>query len=71
MPNLPPFIGLCAACQHVKPVHSAKGSLFVLCNYAKTDPRFPKYPQLPVFYCPAFQPHPPAADSDPPESSGA
>jgi hypothetical protein len=43
----------------------------VLCGYAKTDPRFPKYPQLPVFHCPAFQPLPPTPDSDPPESQSA
>lgn len=71
MQKLSLLIGLCAACQHVKPVRSAKGSLFVLCDYAKIDPRFPKYPTLPVLRCPAFQPHSPAAETDPSESQSA
>ncbi len=69
--NNPPFVGLCAACQHVRPVHSAKGSLFVLCDFAKIDSRFPKYPPLPVLHCPAFQPRPPSPQPDPPEPPAA
>jgi hypothetical protein len=50
-----PSIGLCASCEHVKVITSAKGSHFVLCDLAKTDPRFAKYPRLPVFNCPGFR----------------
>ena len=45
------LIGLCAICQHVKIVKSAKGSTFIMCNLAKTDSRFSKYPPLPVVHC--------------------
>jgi hypothetical protein len=49
-------IGLCAVCQHVKVIKSAKGSTFVMCGLAKTDPRFMKYPPLPVLRCGGFMP---------------
>ena len=51
-----PAVGLCAACKHVHLVKSAKGSYFVMCQRAKTDPHFVKYPVLPLFYCPGFEP---------------
>jgi hypothetical protein len=34
---------------------SAKGSQFVLCDRSGTDPRFPKYPTLPVWQCPGYE----------------
>src|ERR1051326_9336037 len=43
--------GLCASCRHCRPIESGKGSVFVLCELSKTDPRFPKYPRLPVLSC--------------------
>jgi hypothetical protein len=46
-----PPVGLCLQCQFVKSVHSAKGSTFYLCQRAETDPRFRKYPPLPVLRC--------------------
>jgi hypothetical protein len=52
---IPLFTGLCASCGHVKVIQSAKGSLFVLCNLAKTDPHFHKYPVLPVLHCLGYQ----------------
>ncbi len=52
----PMFVGLCGACQHVNVVKSSKGSTFLLCDLAKTDARFPKYPPLPVLHCPGFTP---------------
>ncbi|MBI5431504.1 MAG: hypothetical protein HZA52_01605 [Planctomycetes bacterium] len=57
-PKLPPVAraSLCARCRHVQLVESAKGSVFLLCALAKTDPRFPKYPPQPVLACSGFAP---------------
>jgi hypothetical protein len=49
-----PRVGLCGDCAHVKRVHSAKGSTFYLCELAASDPRFRKYPPLPVLRCAGF-----------------
>jgi len=49
-------VGLCAVCAHAKRITSAKGSTFWLCGKAESDPRFPKYPRLPVLRGPAYQP---------------
>jgi len=46
--------GLCERCVHARAVTSAKGSSFVLCGKSATDPRFPKYPALPVLRCDGF-----------------
>jgi ribosomal protein L36 len=48
--------GLCEQCLHVRRVVSAKGSVFVLCERAKHEPEYPKYPRLPVLACPGFEP---------------
>ena len=52
-PENPTFeiAGLCSRCQHSHLVESSKGSVFLLCELSKTDPRFPKYPRLPVLAC--------------------
>lgn len=47
--------GLCAACVHLRLKASAR-SVFVRCGLAESDPRFPRYPPLPVAACPGFQP---------------
>ena len=44
-------IGLCADCRHMRPITSDRGSRFYLCLRAASDPRFPKYPRLPVLDC--------------------
>jgi len=46
-----PNAGLCANCVHSRRIESARGSAFILCNLSQTDPRFPKYPRLPVLSC--------------------
>ncbi|PYN82092.1 MAG: hypothetical protein DMD96_08675 [Candidatus Rokuibacteriota bacterium] len=48
--------GLCATCRHANQVTSAKRSTFVRCGLSVTDPRFPKYPRLPVSRCEGFEP---------------
>ncbi|MCB0208531.1 MAG: hypothetical protein KDJ52_04360 [Anaerolineae bacterium] len=52
-------IGLCVTCQHIKIIKSSRGSTFIMCNLAKTDPRFRKYPPLPVIACPGYEAQPP------------
>jgi hypothetical protein len=48
--------GLCASCRHAQTVTSDRGSRFTLCGLWKIDPRFPKYPRLPVLACSGWQP---------------
>jgi hypothetical protein len=44
-------VGLCATCVHARVVVSDRGSRFYFCERSKTDPRFPRYPPLPVVAC--------------------
>ncbi|TMQ27037.1 MAG: hypothetical protein E6K82_02815 [Candidatus Rokuibacteriota bacterium] len=46
--------GLCAGCRHGRVIVSARGSTFWLCALGASDPRFPKYPRLPVVRCAGF-----------------
>lgn len=50
--NPPVDHGLCATCAYRRRVVSGRGSEFVLCERAKTDPAFSRYPRLPVRTCP-------------------
>lgn len=43
--------GLCASCRNVRIVDTRKGSRFYLCQLSEVDPRFPKYPPIPVMRC--------------------
>ena len=61
--------GLCATCGHAKAVASSKGSVFLLCVLSKTDPRFPKYPPLPVVSCTGYQLRVPDGLAEPPRKS--
>jgi hypothetical protein len=47
--------GLCETCRHARTVETARGSRFVLCERSRTDPRFPRYPPLPVTRCAGFE----------------
>ena len=47
--------GLCAACLHARRIESARGSVFIRCNLSLTDPRFPKYPGLPILSCHGYE----------------
>ena len=53
-------LGLCANCLHARPIASAKGSQFLLCQLSQSDPGFPKYPRLPVLRCSGHAPKPAA-----------
>jgi hypothetical protein len=50
-PGQPVPAGLCASCIHAREVVSARGSRFVRCGLSDVNPRFPKYPPLPVVAC--------------------
>lgn len=47
--------GLCADCIHARPVKSDRGSTFLLCELSARDPKFPKYPRLPVLSCDGYK----------------
>ncbi len=47
--------GLCDTCRHQKLIHNTRGSTFSMCERAKTDERYPKYPRLPVERCPGWE----------------
>lgn len=57
-------IGLCATCRHARPVDTPRNR-FWLCARSASDPRFAKYPQLPVLECPGYEP----GESEPPGSA--
>jgi hypothetical protein len=44
-------------------VPSARGSKFYLCRRSEFDPRFPKYPRLPVLKCTGYEPADKARDT--------
>jgi hypothetical protein len=48
-------VGLCADCLHVRRVESARGSLFYRCERSASDPKFPRYPRLPVIDCEGYE----------------
>lgn len=50
--------GLCARCRHARVVDNRRGSRFWRCSLHRTDPRFPRYPALPVHSCRGFEPGP-------------
>ena len=56
--------GLCARCVHALVIRNDRGSRFYLCRLSATDPRFRKYPQLPVRHCTGFVPSPEDDDQE-------
>lgn len=55
-PFTPVPAGLCTSCCHPAAVSSSRGSVFYLCQLSRTDPRFPRYPVLPVVECGGYLP---------------
>lgn len=49
-------VGLCADCTSLRRVTSSRDYAFYLCGRAASDPRFAKYPVLPVLTCRGFDP---------------
>jgi hypothetical protein len=62
--------GLCGVCRHRRLIRSGRGSAFLLCLRSKTDPRFRRYPSLPVFHCFGFEPGEPDLDTPNPGAGG-
>ena len=48
-------VGLCARCRHARTVKAPRATYW-LCALFRDDPRFEKYPRLPVLACPGFEP---------------
>ena len=48
-------VGLCADCRHAQRVESDRWSVFWRCELSASDPRFPKYPRLPVLSCEGYE----------------
>ncbi|GAC1323806.1 MAG: hypothetical protein NVSMB25_20610 [Thermoleophilaceae bacterium] len=48
--------GLCNLCEHQRVIRNTRGSSFSLCERSRTDPRFPRYPRLPVRDCSGYEP---------------
>jgi hypothetical protein len=51
--------GLCDRCRHQRVVRTTRGSAFSLCLRSRDDPRFPKYPRIPVLACAGYAPREP------------
>jgi len=49
------YAGLCADCRFARVIRSDRGSVFFQCGKSFEDPRFPKYPRLPVRECPGYE----------------
>ncbi|UCF66557.1 MAG: hypothetical protein JSV80_12270 [Acidobacteriota bacterium] len=48
-------VGLCPGCRHVQKIDTRRGSRFYRCRLASSDPRFARYPRLPVTDCSGFE----------------
>lgn len=63
-PKPPANPGLCDQCAHSLRITSDRGSVFIQCQLSFTDPRFAKYPRLPVHGCSGYQKSAGAASED-------
>jgi hypothetical protein len=50
-PLNPEVSGLCASCVHALVRPTKKGTVYLRCGRAVTDPTFARYPRLPVLAC--------------------
>jgi hypothetical protein len=57
--------GICDECRHQRLVPNTRGSVFSLCERSRRDPRFPRYPPIPVLSCPGFEPVPETPEPEP------
>ena len=48
-------VGLCASCRHARVVETER-SRFWRCGRSDHDPRFARYPRLPMLECPGYEP---------------
>ena len=54
--SVDPHVGLCATCSFARIVRSDKGSEFIRCAKSESDPRFARYPRLPMLRCAGYDP---------------
>ena len=47
--------GLCDDCRFKREITSDRGTVYIQCGKSFEDPRFPKYPRLPVLSCPGYE----------------
>jgi hypothetical protein len=52
--SVEPNGGLCENCANARRMESDRGSIFILCKLSFEDPRFAKYPRLPVLACSGY-----------------
>jgi hypothetical protein len=64
-------VGLCAMCVNARIIESRRGSRFWLCALSKVDPRFPKYPPLPVVRCSGYTPGEPSTQGPATDPGGS
>ena len=60
-------VGLCETCRWVRLVTNRRGSVFYRCLRADADPadpRFVRYPPLPVLQCPGYDRRAPLAEPE-------
>jgi len=50
-----PSAGLCTTCSNARQITNDRGSSFTLCRLSRHDPRFARYPALPVRRCPGHR----------------
>lgn len=50
-----PSPGLCATCAHARVLQSDRGARFYRCSLSDTDPRYARYPRLPVIQCQGYE----------------
>jgi hypothetical protein len=55
MDDLDPDVGLCSCCRWAKVQTNARDSRFWRCTRAEVDPRFVRYPRLPVLECAGYE----------------
>ena len=46
--------GLCGTCLYCRKTGNRSGSVFLLCERSREEPRFPRYPALPVLRCEGY-----------------
>jgi uncharacterized protein YciI len=51
----PASVGLCFTCRWMRLAANRRGATFFRCARAETDPRFVRYPPLPVLTCPGYE----------------
>lgn len=47
--------GLCEDCRHVRVITGRQGARFYFCRLSVSNPRFAKYPRLPVRWCTGYE----------------